>query len=101
VLAALERAEGERTELVAQARAKADSESASRVVEAEEQAAALRERAERRLGAAATRELAASASLEVALAALAATPYGHGVRSGQPLAETQAPAPPAASIGTR
>jgi hypothetical protein len=86
--AALERAEGERTELVAQARAKADSESASRVVEAEEQAAA-------------TRELAASASLEVALAALAATPYGHGVRSGQPLAETQAPAPPAASIGTR
>lgn len=45
--------------------------------------------AQRRLGAGATRELAASASLEVALAALAATPYGRGVRSGQPLAETQ------------
>jgi hypothetical protein len=59
VAAARERAEGERTELAAQARAKADSESASRVVEAEEQAAALRERAERRMPSLVARVVAA------------------------------------------
>jgi hypothetical protein len=45
--------------------------------------------AQRRLGAGATRGLAASASLEVALAALAASSYGHTVRPGQRLAEAQ------------
>ncbi|HET7519506.1 MAG TPA: hypothetical protein VFN05_17810 [Actinomycetes bacterium] len=43
----------------------------------------------RRLGAGAARGLAASASLEDATAALAATPYRHGVRAGQDLAGAQ------------
>lgn len=45
--------------------------------------------ARRRLGAGAARGLAASASLEDATAALAATPYRHGVRAGQDLAGAQ------------
>jgi hypothetical protein len=45
--------------------------------------------AQRRLGAGAARALAASSSLEVALAALAATPYRQEVRPGQGLAEAQ------------
>jgi hypothetical protein len=45
--------------------------------------------ARRRLGAAAARGLAASASLEGATAVLAATPYRHGVRAGQDLAGAQ------------
>ena len=45
--------------------------------------------ARRRLGAGASRGLAASASLEDATAALAATPYRHGVRAGQDLAGAQ------------
>jgi hypothetical protein len=45
--------------------------------------------AQRRLGAGAARALAASSSLEVALAALAATPYRHEIRPGHSLAEAQ------------
>jgi hypothetical protein len=45
--------------------------------------------AQRRLGAGAARTLAASSSLEVALAALAASPYRQEVRPGQRLAEAQ------------
>ena len=45
--------------------------------------------AQRRLGAGAARSLAASPSLEAALAALAETPYGHEVRAGQSLAQAQ------------
>jgi hypothetical protein len=45
--------------------------------------------AQRRLGSGATRALAASPSLEVALAALADTSYGHEVRPGLGLAEAQ------------
>src|SRR5512133_1406952 len=43
----------------------------------------------RRLGAGAARRLAASGSLPDATAALAATPYRHGVRAGQDLAGAQ------------
>ncbi|HEY6708602.1 MAG TPA: hypothetical protein VJB61_13545 [Actinomycetota bacterium] len=42
--------------------------------------------ARRRLGAGAARRLATSSSLHDAVATLAATPYGHGVRVGQDLA---------------
>ena len=45
--------------------------------------------ARRRLGSGAARALAASPSLDDALAVLAATPYGHDVRTGQTLAEAQ------------
>ncbi|HZD74039.1 MAG TPA: hypothetical protein VE776_09185, partial [Actinomycetota bacterium] len=45
--------------------------------------------AQRRLGAGASRTLAASPSLEVALAALADSPYGHEVRPRLSLAEAQ------------
>lgn len=45
--------------------------------------------AQRRLGAGAARTLAASSSLEVALAALAGTPYRQKVRPGQRLAAAQ------------
>lgn len=43
----------------------------------------------RRLGRGAARSLAASPSLESALAVLARSPYGHDVRTGQNLAEAQ------------
>jgi hypothetical protein len=45
--------------------------------------------ARRRLGGGAARKLAASASLDDATAALAVTPYRHGVRAGQDLAGAQ------------
>jgi hypothetical protein len=45
--------------------------------------------ARRRLGRSAARDLAASPSLDAALAALAATPYGHAVQPGQRLAAAQ------------
>lgn len=45
--------------------------------------------ARRRYGAAATRSLAATPSLEEALDVLATTAYGHDVRTGQSLAEAQ------------
>ena len=43
----------------------------------------------RRLGRVATRNLAASTSVDAALAVLVRTPYGHDVRPGQSLAEAQ------------
>ena len=45
--------------------------------------------ARRRLGAGAARRLATSSSLDDAVATLAATPYGHGVRVGQDLAAAE------------
>ncbi|HEV7213028.1 MAG TPA: hypothetical protein VGN47_15060 [Blastococcus sp.] len=45
--------------------------------------------AHRRIGAGGARALAASPSLEDALATLSASPYGHDVRTGQTLAEAQ------------
>jgi hypothetical protein len=45
--------------------------------------------ARRRLGAGATRAVAAAPGLDEALATLAATPYGHDVHPGQSLAEAQ------------
>ncbi len=43
----------------------------------------------RRLGTAATRELAGCTGLDVAVDLLSATPYGHDVRAGQSLSEAQ------------
>ncbi|MFB9384063.1 hypothetical protein ACFFTK_13025 [Pseudonocardia petroleophila] len=45
--------------------------------------------ARRRIGAAGARALAASSSLDVALAGLVGSPYGHDVRGGMTLAQAQ------------